>query len=528
MVAGDDEDRHIRIGVAYDPGQLQAVHLRHFNVCDQQIKFNGYGFDVSLYDGTACVQEMSSSFDVVSSWRKSTRYGFLSDFYTSETGRHQDVEKLNKLHLNLIQFYDWMYKHDELVGPESEYTDLMGRKLSLDVVKEKVAACHRYGMKAMAYGAVYAASQSFYESRKDWALYDSNGNVLDFIDIFYMMNVAEESPWHDHIIGEYRKTIEQVDFDGIHMDTYGTPKTAISKWGGEEKVVKLEEHFPALINHTREALEQVKEDIALIFNNVGNWPVDTVAVAEQDAMYIEVWNPYERYHHIQQIIAWARHFSQDKPVILAAYLKPFRLEAMEKAEISALLLTAAITSNGGYHLLLGEDNAVLTQGYYVDYSLVGEPFMRTMRNYYDFIIRYANLFFDASLRDVSMTHAKGDNQEYQLTGAAFSTYGEADKVWTIIREKRGRKVVSLVNLVGNLDDRWNEGKDEPARIELVEMRIQVEEQVKDVYMASPDEEMGRPQPVPYELVESDKGMVVVAQIPNLYIWKLLVIELGAK
>ncbi|MEX2461253.1 MAG: glycoside hydrolase family 66 protein [Paenibacillaceae bacterium] len=85
-------------------------------------------------------------------------------------------------------------------------------------------------------------------------------------------------------------------------------------------------------------------------------------------VYIEVWKPYDKYHHIQQIVFWAKYMSRGKNVILAAYLEPFKDEAQEsreRANFSALLLTAVIAANGGYHLLLGEDNAVLTQGYYV-------------------------------------------------------------------------------------------------------------------------------------------------------------------
>ena len=186
--------------------------------------------DVDLVEaGTGIlVTTASTSFDIVSNWRKSTRYGFLADFHTRESGDEEDVKWLNKMHLNLVQFYDWMYKHDDLVSETSVYTDLMGRELNLDVVKEKVALCHQYGMKALAYGAVYAASKSFAELHPDWALYQSNGLVYDFINIFTIMNIAEQCPWHAHIIAEYKRAVERVDFDGIHLDTYGFPKTGIS------------------------------------------------------------------------------------------------------------------------------------------------------------------------------------------------------------------------------------------------------------------------------------------------------------
>ena len=36
-------------------------------------------------------------------------------------------------------------------------------------------------------------------------------------------------------------------FDGIHMDAYGFPKTAVSRLNGEEKIERLDEDFPSLI-----------------------------------------------------------------------------------------------------------------------------------------------------------------------------------------------------------------------------------------------------------------------------------------
>lgn len=513
---------------AYDivipPGAV-STHLLDFGPPVEA--FRGYGVDLLLTQEEAEPVRFSTAFDVVSSWRQSPRYGFLSDFHSRELGDAKDVESLGKLHINLVQFYDWMYRHDDLVPPEDNFTDLMGRELSLQVVKEKIALCRSYGIKTMAYGAIYAASQDFYREHPDWALYYGNGKVIDFIDIFTIMNVSEESPWHHHIIGEYKKAIEQVGFDGIHMDTYGYPKTGISKLGGVEKVERLEQQFPVLIENTRRELSKSKADIGLIFNNVGNWPVDTVAAASQDAVYIEVWNPYEKYHHIQQIIAWAQQFGHGKPVILAAYLKPFRLEpaeSIDKAHTAALLLSAVIFSHGAYHLLLGEKSGVLTQGYYVDYSVADDAFMREIRNYYDFMVRYVHLLYDPSLRNVSMTHVDGDNLEYVFSGASYSTYGEPGKVWTVVRESEQMKLIQFINLTNNTEDYWNEGKNRPAEVKNLTVHVQVNEPVRSVFAASPDIDMGRPKELEYSLEETERGYVLSATVPNVYQWSMLVIE----
>lgn len=49
---------------------------------------------------------------------------------------------------------------------------------------------------------------------------------------------------------------------------------------------------------------------------MGNWPVDTIVKTKPDVIYIEVWDPYERYHHLKEIIYWAKYMSNNKPVIL--------------------------------------------------------------------------------------------------------------------------------------------------------------------------------------------------------------------
>ncbi|AJY77719.1 hypothetical protein VN24_13730 [Paenibacillus beijingensis] len=509
----------------------QAVMTHVLTTGPYQTKMGGFGVDVLLHGGEAEPQRLSGSFDVVADWRKSLRYGFLSDFHPREAGDEQDVALLNKLHLNLVQFYDWMYRHDDLVSPEEVFTDLMGRELSLGVVKKKIELCHRYGMKAIAYGAVYAASRAFYDRHPDWALYYNNGKVIDFIDIFCIMNIAEQSPWHRHIIAEYRKAVEQVDFDGIHMDTYGYPKTGFSRLGGELKPERLDGQFPVLIANTRRELEQVRDDVCLIFNNVGNWPVDTVAAAPQDAVYIEVWNPYERYHHIAQIIAWAQQHGGGKPVILAAYLAPFRLEPAEqidRAHVSALLLSAVIFSHGANHLLLGENGGVLTQGYYADYSVASDAFIREIRNYYDFMIRYLHVLYAPSLRDVSMTHVEGDNLEYVFAGAPMSTYGEAGKVWTVVRENEAYKLISFINMTNNDEDYWNRGKKRPAPQGPVTVRILMDREAESVFIASPDAGMGAPREVAAVYEDSPRGLTLTVTIPELHIWDLLVVEKGEK
>lgn len=484
--------------------------------------FCGYGVTVSLNE-KADGKLLETAFDVVENPRQSLRYGFVSDFRT-EDKENGAIEELRKYHINMVQYYDWSHRHDQLVSEERIYTDMMGKPIDSETVKEKIEKARSYGMESIAYGAVYAASKDFYEKHKEWAFYNSNQEVFKFIEVFYIMNIAKKSPWRKHLIEQYRQAIERMGFSGIHMDTYGFPKKAYSHLNHTVEQVKLQNEFGSLIDETRETLKD--KNPLLIFNNVGNWPVNKTAPSGVDAVYIEVWKPYERYFHIKQLIREAKIFSEyKKPVILAAYLEPFRLEDMASASYAAYILTAAIITNGAYHLLLGEKNSVLTQGYYGDYTKMAPETACVMRHYYDFMIRYMNLFYDETLEDVSMTHIGWDNYEYQCMFDNWSPYGEAGKVWLTIRENEKLKTLSLINLCGCTEDYWNKGKNAPTVQKNLTFCIHVEKEIKGVWCASPDEDSCGSSPIAYEYFFNEKGRFIKFSVPKLSVWSLIYIRL---
>ena len=186
--------------------------------------FAGYGASVTVCTGNTRIL-LETAFDVVDNPKRSLRYGFLSDF-TQDDADNGAVEWLNKCHINMVQYYDWSYRHDHLVTDQEFYTDMMGKPISRKTVKDKIKKCAEHGMHSIAYGAIYAASKPFFEKHTNWALYNSCQKPFVFIDVFYIMNIAKNSPWRHHLIAEYRKAITKMGFAGIHMDTYGFPKTA--------------------------------------------------------------------------------------------------------------------------------------------------------------------------------------------------------------------------------------------------------------------------------------------------------------
>jgi len=420
-----------------------------------------------------------------------------------------------------------MYRHHDLIPPQSNFIDSMGRSLSLSVVKQKIEYAHKYGMRAMAYGAVYASEIEFYDKNKELAIFQNNGKVLGFIDFIYMMDINRESKWHDHIIKEFEKAVD-FGFDGIHMDQYGFPKEAWVKPFDKLKLRHLRNDFPKLIEDTRKYIEGNGKEVDLIFNAVNNWPIDTVANTSQDCVYIEVWPPNDTFEDLNRLILNAKRYAPQKQVILSAYLKGFlnkQAVAQREAENGALLTMATIFSSGGFHLLLGEKHGVLTEAYYPTYAtIISEEFKSRIRSYYDFIVRYEELLYSFDIVDNTLFLTGGINGEYVFKGAEFSPKAIQGKVWTQVKEKTGAKIIQLVNFNEADNMNWVDGKTNlPTIVNDIEVTALVVEDVKGVFLASPDFGMCNSIELKYTTVNHGQGNAIQFIVPELKVWNMIYI-----
>ncbi|MEC0171477.1 glycoside hydrolase family 66 protein [Paenibacillus graminis] len=506
-------------------GLRQIVHIPLFA---EDTKWAGYGVKATLFCDKIAASTAYTSYDIADHWSRAPRYGFLSDFRTEESGDFRDVESMNKFHLNVIQFYDWMYRHDDLVPKQDEFIDPMGRTMSYKVVREKVSAVHDKGMAAMAYGAVYASLKDFLQTRPEWGLYNRRGEPFQLIDLFYIMDITPDSPWTDHIVEQFRQAVI-AGFDGIHMDQYGFPKKAIRRVEGREEMLDLAECYPALIDRASSAVKEIKAGAGVIFNNVGNYPISKTASSDQEALYIEVWPPVVRLRELKGLIDNARSLDPDKPIILSAYLPSFYPKAgndKEWAENGALLTIASIFASGGYHLLLGENNGLLTMPYYPDYAVMRTEFAVEVRRYYDFIVRFGTLIHNAQLEDVSYTYTAGVNTEITFEGSVpFAPNGDIDSVWTIIKRMPGYQILQLINLVGLEDDYWEHGKKQrPEPQTGVVCNLLIEQPIECIYTASPDDGNQEVCFLDYEVVPHGQGLAARFTLPSLRVWTMVVVK----
>lgn len=470
------------------------------------------GYGVTLTQGDV---RAATAFDVAAHPAAYPRYGFLSDFSTADRQDDTDIDFLLRCHINLVQFYDWMYRHHELVPKQTLFIDPMGRQLDFDTIRHKLSACHAAGMRCMAYGSIYGAEKEY--GHPEQVMQRANGRPMQLIGFIDMMDFEAGGPWAEYIIGEFQNAIKEIGFDGIHLDQYGFPKYSYRGQTSENEIFDVENAFKPFLRQVRSSLP----DAILIFNAVNNWPIQNVADAPIDAVYIEVWKPYDTYFYLQKLIQDARMLSGDKPVILASYLKPFSKESTcsEESRMAAFELTqAAIYGNGGNQLILGEHNSILQDAYYCDYGVLQDP--EKAISYANFQVRYRDILFDKTLRPAGHTYCGEGNGDLYIEDMPVSCDGRPGTVWVLVNKKPGMKVLHLINLTNQTDACWNAEKRPVGSLWNLNLLLLCEN-ISAAFWASPEEPDLAP--VDFERIENRDDLFYRLPIPKLNAWCMLVL-----
>jgi dextranase len=444
--------------------------------------------------GVEAAGGVRTAVDVQSHRLARLRYGFVSDF---SAGRDVDgvADNLRRLHLNAVQFYDWMYRHAELLPPADEFDDALGRAVSLDTVRRLVAAAQGVGAAALGYAAVYAVGREHHEAWAGEGLYHADGSQWMLGDFLWIVDPSNER-WLRHLAGELASARAAVGFDGFHLDQYGAPKRAVS---GSGVTVDLAEAFPLLLERLRAELP----DATLVFNNVNDFPTWSTARTSQDAVYIEVWPPHDRLEHLGALAAKARLLAPGKPVSLAAYLSTYARDDPSALEAMRLEL-ATVFSHGATCLLHGEEDAILVDPYYVRHERLEDAGVRAAKDFYDFAVRYGDLLFDAL--DVTRTHLGGVNTELRVEGA----------VWARALEVPAARVVSLIDLGEHEGAQWDAPKTPSRGVDGVIVSFErVGSRRPRIFAASPNDPSAR------ELESTLVDGHDVVEVPTWSTWSLL-------
>lgn len=450
----------------------------------------GYGILCEMFsEAGQVVSNKTTAFDVLQDWTTYPRYGFLTDFTPDREDIDTTLASLTRYHVNGLQFYDWQYKHDCLLPPTQEYCDPLGRRLSINIVRDFIQAAHNHGIAAMPYLVIYAATLDFWKEHPEWALYNEVGEPLTFMDFLGLMDPSSDKPWIDHLQNNCAQLLSELNFDGLHVDQYGDPRVAYNHKGEQ---IDLPGTFVNFINN----LKRENPSAAVVFNAVKNWPIEALATSSQDFMYIEVWPPKTAYHDLANIVSSARNHSSGKPVVIALYLPEDRTPNIRLAD-------ALIISCGGSRIEIGENNRLLTDPYFPNHMPIQEELSRILRNYQDFAVCYGELIGPQADLDESISITIPRD------------------VWGTVRRTQGWLTLCIVNLSGLSNEGWDQDHFAPITLENVPANISYPGKVKQVWWGNPDANKLRLHPVSW----TSNLERIQTEIPTLEFWCILSFEL---
>ena len=506
--------------------------VRTLNWPTPEMDFTGCGIDADLVVGGQVVDQAATALDVSSDWRKFPRYGFFSDYGPGQTPEEivRRAGEMARYHLNVVQFYDWMFTHDRLLKREADgslaaqWKDWAGRTISAAVLRRKVAAAHGFGMAALAYGLMYGDSGSDRPEHTEWAAFrqpfqsewrqvESHPRTNAFL---FVMDVTN-GEWQRHLFGEFQAAFREIGFDGLHLDNLG------GRWlyrYNSDSAIQEREAFPAFIAAAKRALPGA----GVLHNDVmGNYR-DEITKSEADAYYQEVWDK-ETYQELRDLILDAQAASGgSKAVVLAAYIHKHEPEPHPEwiDDAAVRLLDAAIFANGGFHLELGEGAEMLVHEYFPIRSPEIRPSLQqALRSYYDVLVRYQNLLSfnpGSPLRD-GTAGARISSDSHVLDKNARS-----ESIWTVVKVRAGEfDLVNLINLFG-VDTSWRNRGDPPRGQRNIRLKYYLDQPVRQAWLATPDDGLGRPRALEYAEGRDETGYYVELTVPALEYWDLIVFD----
>jgi dextranase len=489
--------------------------------------FKGYMAEVyQQVDGQEQILA-SIGIDVSSSWTRFPRYGFLSKFPDmNEQSVQEVIDRLNRYHINGLQFYDWHYKHHQpLAGtpqnPVPVYQDIINRDIHFATVKKYIDAAHSRNMEAMQYNLIFGALDDAAQAgvAEEWYLFkDANRGSKDkhllpqppFISDIFLLNPANTA-WQQYLAGENRKVYEALPFDGFHMDQLGNRNTSLYTWEGAS--IDLAATYQPLI----EAVKEAAPDKYHVMNAVSQYGQQGIAQAPTDFLYTEVWSPYDGFADLANIIKDNNAYSSNtKNTVLAAYMNYDLADNRGYFNTPAVLLTdAVIFAFGGAHLELGEH--MLGKEYFPNSNLsMKEDLKKALTNYYDFMVAYQNL-----LRDGGTFNSPVISNFGQIS---LNQWPPQQGQVSVVGKKVGnRQVIHLLNFTNATTLNWRDNAGTqayPQAIKDVGLNLTADGQVRKLWFASPDINGGASTELPF----TQTGNGVTFTLPSLQFWDMVVVE----
>lgn len=485
--------------------------------------FRGYMTEIFLMEDESVNDHLNIAVDVSSEWTKFPRYGYLADFHEMDQQEQLDViERLNRFHINGIQFYDWQSRHHDPLKLEengelaSHWKDIANRTISRQTVETYIELAHERNMKAMNYNLLFGGNENYEEDgvSREWGLFkDPKQFTQDYHPLpdswnsdIYLFDPSN-TEWQDYIFAKQQEVFDTLAFDGWHVDQLGE-RESVYNWDGEQ--VDLAKSYEVFMNEAKNAL-----DVYMALNAVSMYGAREIAQSNVDLLYVEAWGQ-KNYQDLKNVIDSNLLYSNGRlNTVLAAYMN-YDLAGETTGEFNTpgvLFTDAVIFASGGSHIELGEN--MLGREYFPNKNLtIPAELEEQLIHYYDFSVAYQNLLRD----DVVEI-----NKEVQSADVNVSSRGEIGSIWSFAKKKDHKDVLHFINFTDVTSMEWKDGRGlqpAPQLKEDITMTVTSDQKAQKVWLASPDLYKGSP----IELDFEQDGNEITFTMPALKYWNMVVVE----
>jgi dextranase len=416
----------------------------------------GYGIRATLDTGRASARARTV-IEAIDGWWEAPRHAAITDHRDPDRSAAA-IRALREWHVTVVQLYDWMYRHYRYRSPGGRpFADALGQPVTPRAVTATVHSGHAVGIASLAYGSVYGAEREYIDAHPDQRVFDVDGRPLSLGGVFYITDLRPGTAWRRRLLREYAGAIRRLGADGIHMDTYGPPHTAIAADG---EPIDFAAIYPGLIEEAARSVDQVESGRRVLFNCVDGFPLEAVAAAPTAAHYLELWPPDTRYRDVVAWIDRANALEPSKAVIIAAYVSALRTHertpALREGAIEAtLLLSSMIFAAGAFHHVLAEGDRLLVEGYYPAARRLNVSERRAIQACWSFQARYLHVLSGRPHSPVATDGLRLDDS----AGERIPVTDEpiAGAVWArAATSADGSLQLSLIDLIDQAADIWDD------------------------------------------------------------------------
>ncbi len=472
--------------------------------------------------------------DVSSDWTTFPRYGFVATFDASKLADgviEQEMDFLNRCHINGVQFQDWHNKHHwPLGGTRNQldvvYKDIANRDVYTSVVKKYIDVQHSLGMKSIFYNLCFGALDDAAADgvKEQWYAFkndrhgdkDMHSLPSSWKSSIYVLDPSNKE-WQAYIAERNDEVYANFDFDGYQIDQLGN-RGDLYDYAGSK--INLPRGYASFIN----AMKERHPSKRLVMNAVSSYGASQIAgTGKVDFCYNEVWGDEADFSHLHSIIKANDNYSSNKlRTVFAAYMN-YDLADRTTGDFNTpgiIMADAVMMALGGSHLELGDH--MLSREYFPASPLAMTEELRTaMIRYYDFMTAYQNLLRGTSTQAEFDPGMSCTDASKRINVSAWPP--KQGNVVTYARNTGDALVVSLLNFrnIDNLSWRDLNGTRPAPRLTLdLPLSMTCRREVKRVWTASPDIHGGAVVELPF--TQNDGKLTFT--LPSLKYWSMIVIE----